>query len=335
MFNRHIQDNEYKFPTKHVISTAVQQLIQQILTSTPSLWPTLHEIVDHLFFTYIGLRLRTRFPSHLQSHVRWKSHWQKIAQVRITRHWWPDRNWIPPFGMPASMVRQRQALLMKVLCWGNLNLSRRVRLEEQSPKTWMPSSRRMNLKESRGCWKKISRRNCGWGRKNREYRVKEEKVQEAAWVGNGKYAGDRLVFTHNSFSSFLINSVLLFHRPCSLAPTCSCCFSCTCSPCSNQTKRIWCCCSNSNDHFRCWAARQIFRDPKSHLPLPDEWASWVDYCNKYRMGYSLRTNGSVGVHNDSTICSDTALRRSDMALLGIVCFIFGHLITHCYLTKHI
>ena len=34
-------------------------------------------------------------------------------------------------------------------------------------------------------------------------------------------------------------------------------------------------------------------------------------------------------------CSDTALRRSDMALLGIVGFIFGHLITRCYLTKHI
>ena len=33
------------------ISTAVQQPIQQILTPTPSLRPTLHEIVDHLFFT--------------------------------------------------------------------------------------------------------------------------------------------------------------------------------------------------------------------------------------------------------------------------------------------
>ncbi|KAH9024390.1 hypothetical protein EDB85DRAFT_1987802 [Lactarius pseudohatsudake] len=29
-------------------------------------------------------------------------------------------------------------------------------------------------------------------------------------------------------------------------------------------------------------------------------ASWVDYCNKYGMGYAL-TDGSVGVHfNDST-----------------------------------
>ena len=55
--------------------------------------------------------------------------------------------------------------------------------------------------------------------------------------------------------------------------------------------------------FDARAAGRIFRDPQSHLPLPDERVfivSWVDYCNKYGMGYAL-TDGSVGVHfNDST-----------------------------------
>ncbi|KAG6837148.1 hypothetical protein H0H93_014053 [Arthromyces matolae] len=52
-------------------------------------------------------------------------------------------------------------------------------------------------------------------------------------------------------------------------------------------------------------AGQLFRDPRAdaHLPLPEEHVfidSWVDYCNKYGMGYTL-TDGSVGVHfNDST-----------------------------------
>ena len=47
-----LMDNEYEFPTDRIISTAVQQPIQQILsTPTPSLRSTLHEIVDHLFFT--------------------------------------------------------------------------------------------------------------------------------------------------------------------------------------------------------------------------------------------------------------------------------------------
>ncbi|KAF9466886.1 kinase-like domain-containing protein [Collybia nuda] len=57
--------------------------------------------------------------------------------------------------------------------------------------------------------------------------------------------------------------------------------------------------------FDAKAAGKLFRDPRedAHLPLPNERVfivSWVDYCNKYGMGYAL-TDGSVGVHfNDST-----------------------------------
>ena len=57
--------------------------------------------------------------------------------------------------------------------------------------------------------------------------------------------------------------------------------------------------------FDAKAVGKLFRDPRQdvNLPLPDERVfivSWVDYCNKYGMGYAL-TDGSVGVHfNDST-----------------------------------
>jgi cell cycle serine/threonine-protein kinase CDC5/MSD2 len=55
--------------------------------------------------------------------------------------------------------------------------------------------------------------------------------------------------------------------------------------------------------FEAKAAGRVFRTPDDMLPLPDERVfivSWVDYCNKYGMGYAL-TDGSVGVHfNDST-----------------------------------
>ncbi|KAG1748400.1 kinase-like domain-containing protein [Suillus paluster] len=51
------------------------------------------------------------------------------------------------------------------------------------------------------------------------------------------------------------------------------------------------------------AAGKLFRDPRDDTTVPDERVfivSWVDYCNKYGMGYAL-TDGSVGVHfNDST-----------------------------------
>ncbi|KAK1226206.1 Cell cycle serine/threonine-protein kinase cdc5/MSD2 [Marasmius sp. AFHP31] len=57
--------------------------------------------------------------------------------------------------------------------------------------------------------------------------------------------------------------------------------------------------------FDAKASGRLFKDPREDpsLPLPEESVfivSWVDYCNKYGMGYAL-TDGSVGVHfNDST-----------------------------------
>ena len=55
--------------------------------------------------------------------------------------------------------------------------------------------------------------------------------------------------------------------------------------------------------FDAYSQGLLFRDPSDDVDLPEERvfiASWVDYCNKYGMGYAL-TDGSVGVHfNDST-----------------------------------
>ncbi|PPQ83030.1 hypothetical protein CVT26_012074 [Gymnopilus dilepis] len=48
---KRIRDNEYEFPTDRIISSAVQHLISSILTPDPSQRPTLHDIVDHAFFT--------------------------------------------------------------------------------------------------------------------------------------------------------------------------------------------------------------------------------------------------------------------------------------------
>ncbi|KAG8906238.1 Cell cycle serine/threonine-protein kinase cdc5/MSD2 [Tulasnella sp. 417] len=48
---------------------------------------------------------------------------------------------------------------------------------------------------------------------------------------------------------------------------------------------------------------RLFRDPRNDVDLDYEHVfivSWVDYCNKYGMGYAL-TDGTIGVHfNDST-----------------------------------
>ncbi|GLB45196.1 putative kinase-like [Lyophyllum shimeji] len=49
---KRIRDNEYDFPPERAISSNAQTLIQQILTPDPQQRPTLHEIVDHPFFTH-------------------------------------------------------------------------------------------------------------------------------------------------------------------------------------------------------------------------------------------------------------------------------------------
>ncbi|EPS96158.1 hypothetical protein FOMPIDRAFT_152593 [Fomitopsis schrenkii] len=55
--------------------------------------------------------------------------------------------------------------------------------------------------------------------------------------------------------------------------------------------------------FAAKAEGRVYRDPREGDDMPDPKVfivSWVDYCNKYGMGYAL-TDGAVGVHfNDST-----------------------------------
>lgn len=48
--DRRIRDNDYDFPSHAPPSANAQNLIQQILTPDPSCRPTLHEILDHVFF---------------------------------------------------------------------------------------------------------------------------------------------------------------------------------------------------------------------------------------------------------------------------------------------
>ncbi|EJD40166.1 Pkinase-domain-containing protein [Auricularia subglabra TFB-10046 SS5] len=62
-------------------------------------------------------------------------------------------------------------------------------------------------------------------------------------------------------------------------------------------------CKTLGQAFDAKDSGRLFRDPRLDADLPTTKVfivSWVDYCNKYGMGYAL-TDGSVGVHfNDST-----------------------------------
>ena len=48
---RRIRDNQYEFPSHRDVSLDARELVQQILTPNPQKRPSLHDIVDHAFFT--------------------------------------------------------------------------------------------------------------------------------------------------------------------------------------------------------------------------------------------------------------------------------------------
>lgn len=49
---KRIRDNQYEFPADKDVSSDARELVQQILTTDPQARPTLHDILDHAFFTY-------------------------------------------------------------------------------------------------------------------------------------------------------------------------------------------------------------------------------------------------------------------------------------------
>ena len=51
MPRRRIRDNQYEFPSHRDVSLDARELVQQILTPNPQERPSLHDIVDHAFFT--------------------------------------------------------------------------------------------------------------------------------------------------------------------------------------------------------------------------------------------------------------------------------------------
>lgn len=105
--NRRIRDNEYEFPTDRVISAPAQHLIRQILTPIPSERPTLHEIIDHSFFTqgpvpsYIPTSAHDSTPDF--RHISKAASDTNLRRLRKYTLLDIDQSAIPPSGMPASM----------------------------------------------------------------------------------------------------------------------------------------------------------------------------------------------------------------------------------------
>ena len=375
MFNRRIRDNEYEFPTDRIISTAVQHLIQQILTPIPSQRPTLYEIVDHPFFTqgpvpsYIPTSAHDSAPDF--RHISKAASDSNLRRLRKYALLDIDQSAIPPSGMPASVssgglaasksitnsIAQQEKEFQKAVQPGSpisalLSSARQPLLMGNAggagasgtgPARESPLLRKLQaVKESPLGRRTVTRGLDGIVEETETHgrrRVEEEDQQEELRLRKKELEAQKARIVaqmapvreeqeepdhdHDEHKVLKPREKLRGRHEVENLPPVP---TTRAIPQKREYKM------KEDAHvpaaaasalpltppklngfdaaaqtltlaFDAKAAGRIFRDPHNHLPLPDERVfivSWVDYCNKYGMGYAL-TDGSVGVHfNDST-----------------------------------
>ncbi|EDR03567.1 uncharacterized protein LACBIDRAFT_191474 [Laccaria bicolor S238N-H82] len=372
---KRIRDNEYEFPTDRVISGAVQHLIQQILTPNPSQRPTLHEIVDHAFFTqgpvpsYIPTSAHDGTPDfrHISKSV------SDTNLKRLRKYALLDEEY-PMATMPASAsggiaasksittsIAQQEKEFQKAVQPGSpisaLLSSARQPLLMGNPTgpSGAASSARENqllrklqaVKESptvtRGLDGGIVEEEGGLRKRRMEedeqeeeearLRKKELEAQKARIVAQmapvrEEYEGEQQPVQQPRKEKERERHVGAMGRENVPPPSVASGPSMQRKDVVRKEDRVRVGVGREKENlpvttalpppkpngfdaaahilsiaFDAKAAGKVFRTPDAHLPLPEEKVfivSWVDYCNKYGMGYAL-TDGSVGVHfNDST-----------------------------------
>lgn len=342
-----IRDNQYEFPPNRDVSLDARELVQEILTPNPQERPTLHNILDHAFFTrgiipgFIPVSARDAPPNF--RHISALVSQANLARLRQTCQLDGEiapntsRNSEPPapsVSSATSSLAQQEREFQKAVQPGSpisalLSSARQplmvapaggtttrgeptlLRKLQAAKKEAAQSPAKVN--KIRNKLQEIAEEDApgdGFERREEEVRMKELQSQKARIVAQMVPAqasrapespfddienvpvpasepaqGERRVRVRTRETLPVVGS--------------------SSGPISGPPK------VNGFDAaaetlcaaFDALAQHQLFRDPSDDVNLPEERvfiASWVDYCNKYGMGYAL-TDGSVGVHfNDST-----------------------------------
>ncbi|KAI9429133.1 kinase-like domain-containing protein [Lactarius indigo] len=344
-----IRDNQYEFPSHRDVSLDARELVQQILTPNPQERPSLHDIVDHAFFTrgivpgYIPVSARDMPPDfrHLSPLVsqanlaRLRQACQLDGEVdpATSRDMEPPapsassasslaqqerefRNAVQP-GSPISALLSsaRQPLMVASggvgVARGEPTLLRKLQAAKKeavkSPAKTQKATRLQGITEEGG---------AAYEMQGEEARTKELQSQKARIVAQMVPAqvprsttespfedaenvpapaletaqGERRVRVRMKETQAVLGSS---GGAVATAPT----------PAAPKVNGFDAAAETLCAAFDAFSQGLLFRDPSDDVDLPEERvfiASWVDYCNKYGMGYAL-TDGSVGVHfNDST-----------------------------------
>ncbi|EKM57520.1 uncharacterized protein PHACADRAFT_115710 [Phanerochaete carnosa HHB-10118-sp] len=333
---KRIRDNEYEFPADRIVSLEVRELVQQILTPDPQQRPTLHEILDDYWFTRGIMPACIPVSAHDTTpdfrHITLSVSQQNLAMLR--KHAGLDDETgdiaVPSAPDPAASklrnttasLAQQEKEFQKAVQPGSpisalLSSARQPLLvAPATTRGEQPLFRKLQtakVEQARASPGRIPREarlgeEGDPGNKAEELRKKELESQKARIVA-------QMVPAQAAAPTFGYDDVenippprpgasdALREKAKAAAPTRT---DSPPIPVSASASKI-----NSFDAaaqvlttaFEAKAAGKLFRDPREDTELPDPKVfivSWVDYCNKYGMGYAL-TDGSVGVHfNDST-----------------------------------
>ncbi|GJE85129.1 Pkinase-domain-containing protein [Phanerochaete sordida] len=332
---KRIRDNEYEFPADRIVTREVQELVQQILTPDPQQRPTLHEILDHYWFTRGIVPACIPVSAHDTApdfrHITAAVSQQNLAMLR--KHTGLDDE-AGAMEEPSAPEPAASKLRSATTSLAQQEKEFQKAVQPGSPISALLSSARQPLLvaplATRGEQPlfrklqaaKVEQARASPGRALREARLGDEDPAHKAEEQRKKELESQkarivaqMVPAQTAAPTFGYDdenvppprrggeSDAPREKAKAALPSKA---SSPALPASASLPKV-----NSFDAaaqvlasaFDAKAAGKLFRDPRDDAELPDPKVfivSWVDYCNKYGMGYAL-TDGSVGVHfNDST-----------------------------------
>ncbi|KII87666.1 hypothetical protein PLICRDRAFT_162447 [Plicaturopsis crispa FD-325 SS-3] len=333
---KRIRDNDYDFPTDREVSRDARELVQLILTPNPQERPSLHEIVDHAFFVkgtvpnFIPASAHDTAPDY--RHVSRTVSAANLARLR--RCSLLDEDQITSISVPSavansttvgptnksrghsSSLAQQEKEFQKAVQPGSpisalLSSARQPLMmgtNGQSMRGEEPLLRKLQAvaKDSparagrRGLQGIVEEDDAHVPRGDRErgdeeVRRKELEAQKARIVAQMAPQSNPVHRRNDQENIAPVRKVsrakeLIKEPELDVAP-------------AVKLSGFEAAANTLTLAFEAKANGRLFRDPRDDAVLPEERlfiVSWVDYCNKYGMGYAM-TDGSVGVHfNDST-----------------------------------
>ena len=362
---RRIRDNEYEFPADRVVSFEVQELVQQILTPNPQERPTLHEIIDHEWFTRGLVPDRIPVTAHDSTptftHITGALSRANLARLRRNALLDVDDTTIAVPSAPStasskhksatSSLAQQEKEFQKAVQPGSpisalLGAARQpLVVGPGTMRGEQPLIRKLQAaREAKSSGRTIREAARGMHHdddvneeaKQEDHRRKELEAQKARIVaqmvpgsrpGSASDDADQenmpppdFIPSRRAAPETKKTKELLAPTP-APAP----------APQPDAKSSVK---ANGFDAaaetlaaaFNAKARGRLFREPRMDADLPEAKVfivSWVDYCNKYGMGYAL-TDGSVGVYfNDSTTI---VLSPDGQYVFSHLSLVYAHLI---------